>query len=57
MYWLVLSTLFWSHAFGPYSGLESCERAAPDVPAFTRAICVRAPDDEMQPHASHGHAH
>lgn len=57
MYWLMLSTLFWSHAFGPYPGLETCKQAAPEVPAFTRAICVRTPDGDASPDAAHGHAH
>lgn len=43
MYWLILTTPFWLHAFGQYATLEDCQRAREQAPWYASANCLPAP--------------
>lgn len=46
MYWLVLSTLFWSATYGNYPSKEACETASRNAPLYVSATCIPLPPTE-----------
>ena len=50
MYWLVLSTLFWSATFGQYSTEAERRDAARDEPWYVTARCKPVPEPKDHKH-------
>ena len=44
MYWLVLSTFFWTHTFGQYASETECLEAAKHEPWYVTTRCVPVPE-------------
>ena len=48
MYWLVMSTFFWSASYGMYATKVECEESAKEAFLWQSAICLKAPEEKKQ---------